>query len=216
MTDRPARSRPPGADRPATTAAPTQRRGPGSRAGNDHPTRLELLDAAVDLAERDGLRSLSIADVTAAAGHAKGTFYVHFPDRAALLVALHQWFHDKVFAQVIEQTADDAPGPARARRRVLAFLDACRTLPAVRALLLDARTEPAIATEVEARNRQATQALTADLRGTTSHPGEVARILVLATADIAGRESAQRRRLPPARQALLGLVLDSPPVMNPQ
>jgi len=70
--------------------APTRRRGPGSRADEHHPTRIEILNAAIDLAERDGLRSLSIADVTAAAGHAKGTFYVHFRDRTALLVALHR------------------------------------------------------------------------------------------------------------------------------
>lgn len=191
--------------RPAA-AEQTRRRGPGSRADQNHPTRLELLVAAVELAERDGLGAMSIADITAAAGHAKGTFYVHFPDRAALLVALHRWFHDRVFAEVIAQTSDDPAGAGRARRRLLAFLDACRTLPGVRALLLDARTEPAIAKEVESRNRQATQVLGADLAGSTAHPQETARLLVLAAADVAGRESTRGRRHPAARQALLDLV----------
>ena len=185
--------------------APPRRRGPGSRADENHPTRIEILDAAVALAERDGLRSLSIADVTAAAGHAKGTFYVHFHDRTALLVALHRWFHDTVFDRVITSTAEDSPGPERARRRLLAFLDACRELPGVRALLLDARTEPAIAAEVDSRNRQATGILAIDLTG-TAHPRETARILVLAAADIAARESTQGRKLPAARQALLEIV----------
>lgn len=187
-----------------------KRRGPGSRADHNHPTRRELLDAAIQLAERDGLRSLSVAEVTAAAGHAKGTFYVHFPDRAAFLVALHQRFHDTVFAHVVDDTADDRPGPDRVRRRIVDFLDACRAQPGVRALLLDARSEPAIAAEVERRNHQAAQAFSADLRGATRHPVETARILVLATADLAGRESAHGRRLATARQALLDLVPSGP------
>jgi AcrR family transcriptional regulator len=186
--------------------APPRRRGPGSRADDNHPTRLEILSAAVDLAERDGLRSLSVADITAAAGHAKGTFYVHFRDRTALLVALHRWFHDTVFDRVISSTAEDDSGPERARRRLIAFLDTCRELPGVRALLLDARTEPAIATEVDDRNRQAMQILAPDLAGTTAHPHEAARFLVLAAADVAARESTQCRRIPAARQALLDLV----------
>ena len=185
--------------------APPRRRGPGSRADDRHPTRIEILNAAVELAERDGLRSISIADVTAAAGHAKGTFYVHFAGRTALLVALHRWFHDTVFDRVITSTAEYSPGPERARRRLIAVLDACRQLPGVRALLLDARTEPAIAAEVDERNRQATEVLAADLVG-IAHPRETARILVLAAADIAARESTQGRRLSAAREALLEIV----------
>ena len=192
---------------PSPAKAPSpRRRGPGSRADHNHPTRWELLEAAIELAEHRGLQALSVADITAAAGHAKGTFYVHFPDRAAFLVALHRWFHDRVFAQVIAETAGEPPGPERARRRLLSFLDACRALPGVRALLLDARSEPAIAVEVERRNRQAAQTLSADLRGVSAHPLETTRILVLAAADIAGRESTQRRKLPIARDSLIALV----------
>lgn len=189
-------------------AAPStpRRRGPGSRADDNHPTRWELLSAAVELAEREGLQSLTVANITAAAGHAKGTFYVHFPDRSAFLVAMHQRFHDAVFAGVITSTTDAAPGLERARRRLVAFLDACRAQPGVRALLLDARSEPAILAEVDRRNQQAAQTLAGDLRGTTAHPVEAARILVLAAADLAARESRQQRRLMAAREALLNLV----------
>lgn len=189
------------------TASTPRRRGPGSRADGNHPTRSELLSAAVKLAERDGLQSLSVANITAAAGHAKGTFYVHFPDRSAFLVAMHQRFHDTVFADVIASTADLPPGPERARRRLIAFLDACRAQPGVRALLLDARSEATIMAEVDRRNQQAAQTVAADLRGPTAHPVETARILVLAAADLAARESRHRRRLKAAREALLNLVL---------
>jgi AcrR family transcriptional regulator len=190
---------------PPADARP-RRRGPGSRADDQHPTRLELLDAAVALAEQDGLSALSVARITVAAGHAKGTFYVHFPDRAAFLVALHRRFHDAVFSQIIEATGADTPGPERARRRVLAFLDGCRALPGVRALLLDARTEPSVVAEVGRRNRQATAVLAADLAGFCTHPRETARFLVLAASDVAARESDRQRRLPTARRGLLELI----------
>jgi len=45
-----------------------------------------------------------------------------------------------------------------------------------------------------------------DLRGATADPEETARLLVLAAADIAVRESARGRRLPAARRALLSLI----------
>ncbi len=184
----------------------TRRRGPGSRADADHPTRRELLDAAVELAERGGLAGMSVLSITTAAGHAKGTFYVHFADRAAFLVALHRRFHDTLFSRVVAETEAARPGPARAQGRLIAFLDGCRALPGVRALLLEARGEPSVAAEVERRNLQAAAVLAVDLAGCCAHPGETARILVLGAADVAARESDRRRRLPSARQALLGLI----------
>ena len=72
-----------------------RRRGPGSRADERHPTRHELLEAADAIAERDGLAALSVAEITSEAGLGKGTFYIHFPDRAALLVQLHRRFGDQ-------------------------------------------------------------------------------------------------------------------------
>lgn len=192
----------------APLPARARRRGPGSRADDHHPTRQELLDAAVALAECDGLSALSVARVTAAAGHAKGTFYIHFPDRAAFLVALHRRFHDTLFSQVLNATSTDTPGPERVRRRLLAFLDGCRALPGVRALLRDARAEAPVAAEVSRRNQQAAVVLAADLAGSCNHPRETAYLLVLAAADLAARESERRRRLPAARHALLDLVPD--------
>jgi AcrR family transcriptional regulator len=165
------------------------------------------MDAAVSVAEQEGLAGLTVARITAAAGHAKGTFYVHFPDRGAFLVALHRRFHDALFSRIVAATAAERPGPARAGKRLTAFLDGCRALPGVRAVLLEARTEPAVAAEVDRRNRQAATVLAADLTGCDcAQPRETARLLVLAAADVAARESDRRRRLPSARRALLGLI----------
>ncbi|MFM8381584.1 MAG: TetR/AcrR family transcriptional regulator, partial [Actinomycetota bacterium] len=103
-----------------------QRRGPGSRAGGDHPTRLELLASARHIAERNGITALTVDAVTKAAGHAKGTFYIHFEDRSDLLVEMHRRFHDELFAAIAKAAEALSEGPSRARLRIIAFLDGCR------------------------------------------------------------------------------------------
>ena len=54
---------------------------------------------------------MSVARITVAAGHAKGTFYIHFADRAEFLVALHRRFHDTVFSRIIAVTGWAAAAP---------------------------------------------------------------------------------------------------------
>lgn len=187
-----------------------RRRGPGSRADASHPTRHELLRAADAVADLGGLHALSIDAVTRQAGVAKGTFYVHFPDRDALLVELHRRFHDELFAAIAARTAAMTPGPERARARIEAFLDGCRRQPAVRAMLLEARNEPAVAAEVQRRNDQAARLLADDLRARhpvpPARPRETARLLVVATADVALQELQAGRLLPRLRAALADLV----------
>ena len=185
-----------------------QRRRPGSRADAHHPTRLELIDAAMAVAERDGLHALSVEAVTRAAGHAKGTFYVHFDDRTELLVSLHERFHDELFARIRAMAADLPAGSDRARAQIVAFLDGCRRQEGVRAILVQARAVPQVAELVRRRNDEAAAALAADLVGVTDAPLETARLLVVATIEAASRELEALRRLPRMRAALLGMVPD--------
>jgi len=184
----------------------TRRRGPGSRAGGTHPTRLELLDAATDLAQHAGLDALTVAAITEAAGHAKGTFYVHFADRTEVVVELHRQFHDALFASIERESAALPAGPERTQARICGFLDGCRARPAVRAMLLEARSLPAIVTLVEQRNAQAAAALARDLHAAVPHPRETARLLVSATIEVALQELSAGRRLPRLRAALLEFV----------
>ncbi|MBU6244369.1 MAG: TetR/AcrR family transcriptional regulator [Actinomycetales bacterium] len=164
------------------------------------------MDAAIALAEHGGLTSLSVEEVTRAAGHAKGTFYVHFADRAELLVAIHRRFHDELFQHIRASTSALPPGPQRARARLIAFLDGCRRQPAVRALLLQARAIPAVAALAEQRNEQAAAELSGDLVAAVSAPRQTAHLLVAATVEVALRELASGRRLPRLRAALVDLV----------
>ncbi|MDA3645321.1 TetR/AcrR family transcriptional regulator [Saccharopolyspora indica] len=50
--------------------------------------RSELLDAAESIVLRSGIESLTVDDVTTAAGVAKGTFYLHFGNKYELVTAL--------------------------------------------------------------------------------------------------------------------------------
>jgi TetR/AcrR family transcriptional repressor of nem operon len=183
-----------------------QRRGPGSRAGGNHPTRLELLDAAARLAGTEGLDALTVSAITVAAGHAKGTFYVHFDDRSQMIAELHRRFHDDLFSSIRARTADMAPGSERAQIRIEAFLDGCRSQPAVRAMLLEARSLPEIASLVEQRNAEAAESLTTDLRGLVAHASETARLLVSATVEVALQELTTNRRQPRLRAALSSFI----------
>ena len=151
---------------------------------------VQLLEAADAILGRAGLAALSVAEITSEAGLGKGTFYIHFPDRAALLVELHRRFHDRLFERVVADTATMCPGPERARRRIMSFLDHSRRERAVRAMVLHARTEPDVLAEARLRNDQASRLLAEDLRALVPHPLETARLLVAATA---GRDVARPR-----------------------
>ncbi len=63
--------------------------------------REDLLQAARRVFARKGLPAATISDVTEAAGVAKGTFYLYFDSKEALLGALKQRFVDDLVAQAL-------------------------------------------------------------------------------------------------------------------
>src|ERR1700722_4368306 len=85
----------------------------GTRAAGALQTREALLDAGAALAEEHGLAGVSVNMVVARAGVAKGTFYVHFKDRAAFVDAMHARFHGRVQAAVDDAVAGLPPGAGR-------------------------------------------------------------------------------------------------------
>jgi AcrR family transcriptional regulator len=98
--------------------SPKRRRGsPGAR-------RREILDAAAELLVRRGA-SATVDDVAAAAGVAKGTVYLYFPSKDALLAALRERFSADLLARVEEATRPSAAAThaARLERLVTVFVD---------------------------------------------------------------------------------------------
>lgn len=162
-----------------------------------------LLDAGVAVAEEHGLAGLSVNRVVAVAGVAKGTFYVHFVDRSAFIDALHARFHEHVQEAVAAAIAGTEPGLERIVRGAEAYLDVCLTDRAVKALALEARSDPGLSASMSARHdRSASMAIPSfKAMGWPDAPA-AAQLLAAMTAEIAIRELDAGRRLPASRRAL--------------
>ncbi|GER11905.1 TetR/AcrR family transcriptional regulator [Variovorax boronicumulans] len=94
-------------DAPAT-AARRRTKAPQTRA-------VALMDAAEQLFIAKGIPATSIDDIAAGAQVAKGTFYLYFPSKEALLGALQQRFVDTFCARLQEAMDRHASGKHRAR-----------------------------------------------------------------------------------------------------
>ena len=119
-----------------------------------HPTRQALIEAGLDLTSVASLNRLTIDAIVQKAGVAKGTFYVHFADRTAYLVALHAYFHEQLRDTIFQAIATLPPGGKRLQLGSITYLDACLRARAVKAILLEARCEAPIAAEVQRRNAE--------------------------------------------------------------
>jgi AcrR family transcriptional regulator len=172
-----------------------------------HRTRDALLDAGVAVAEEHGLAGLSVNRVVAQAGVAKGTFYVHFRNRASFVDALHERFHERVRGAVAQATEGVPPGPQRIVRAAEAYLDVCISDRAVKALALEARSDPALAQSMSERHERFSAEGIASFKAMGWPDARAASHLFAAmTAEIAIRELDAGRRLPSARRALRQFV----------
>ena len=174
-----------------------------TRQQNAAATRELLVDAGLRMAERTGLTGLSVNAIVEAAGVAKGTFFHHFGDRATFLVAIHEEFHDRLFAKITPATADLAPGRDRLLAAAEGYLDGCLAHRGVRALLLEARAEPAIGDAIAERNRQVVRATTPDFAALGwANPAEGAALWTGLVVEAALLELTGGRRSPKVREAL--------------
>ncbi len=167
-----------------------------------HPTRQLLIDAGLELATVASLHRLTIDAVVNQAGVAKGTFYVHFPDRAAFLVALHVQFHERLLDRILQAVEGLPPGAERLRIGTITYLNGCLQQRGVKALLLEARSEAPMTAEVQQRNASFAQLEQADF-ATLGWPDAetAARLFVALGAEVAlieletGRNEAARQTL---------------------
>lgn len=166
-------------------------------------TRDALLDSGVTVAERHDLGGLSVNQVVADAGVAKGTFYVHFHDREAFVDALHERFLGRVQGAVGEATEGIPPGADSLVRGAEAYLDTCLEEQAVKALALEARSDPALDASMTARHDRFAAAAAPSFKA-MGWPDSTAasHLLAAMTAEIAIRELDAGKRLPAARRSL--------------
>lgn len=168
-----------------------------------HPTRDALLDAGVRVVADKGLVRATVEDITAAAGVAKGTFYIHFADRSAFLVAVHGRFASTVGRALRDAAASLPPGRDRLLAGARAYLDVCRALPALKALVLESRSEPATHAVEAERTRWFAQLAEEDFRAERwPQPESAARLFVAMCAEAALIELEGDRVDGAARNAL--------------
>jgi TetR/AcrR family transcriptional repressor of nem operon len=178
-----------------------------TRADAAQETRAALLNAGLRIAEEHGLSGMSVNRVVAVAGVAKGTFYVHFPDRDAFLSALHERFHEGTKRAIGTAMAEHPPGRVRLRAGMTAYFETCLRNMGVRALLLEARNSRAVGADMAARSEALAAVAELDLRAMGWTEGRRAARLVLAmSAELAMAEMAEGERDEAARQVLWDLL----------
>ncbi|MFD3748229.1 TetR/AcrR family transcriptional regulator [Nocardia sp. NPDC058633] len=171
------------------------------------PGRRALLNAGRQLLATENLSKLSVNAIAAEAKMAKGSFYQHWPSRESYILALHRTFHDELDDQVSKATADLSPGEERLTAGIAAYLDGCLAAPATKGLLVQARTDAGLATEVRARNTAAAALVAGNLAEMGWSDAEpVAVLLVAAIAETALLELDAQSARPDLRAALLRLA----------
>jgi TetR/AcrR family transcriptional regulator, transcriptional repressor for nem operon len=186
-------------------ALPARRREPITPAGQR--TRQELIDAGVAVAEREGLAGLSINAVVDEAGVAKGTFYVHFADRDAFIDALHLQFYARISAAVSEAVEHLAPGTLRLARGIEVYLDSCLADRAIKALILETRSDAHLTTTMVERERLFARLAEPSLKAMGWREPEIAaRLLVAMTSEAALMELEAGKRLPAVRRSIERLI----------
>jgi TetR/AcrR family transcriptional repressor of nem operon len=170
-------------------------------------TREALLDAGASLAEEHGLSGVSVNMVVARAGVAKGTFYVHFKDRAAFVDAMHARFHARVGAAMAEAVAGLPLGAERLFRGAETYLDISLQNRGVKALSLEARTNPASQASMSERRERLAQGGIANLEAMGWDDVEAtAELYAAMVREISILEFDAGRPLPGSRRALRRLL----------
>jgi len=154
---------------------------------------------------------MSVNAVVAAAGMSKGAFYQHWSDRSTYLVALHRRFHDELQTAVTAAIDGRPPGLARLTAGFVAYLDGCLAAPQARALLIQARSDPALTLEAAARSAAFATIAEADLAVLGWRPPRPAAELLIATGvHIASVENALQGTRRDLRETALAFLQQPP------
>jgi TetR/AcrR family transcriptional repressor of nem operon len=165
------------------------------------------LEAGATVAQGAGLAGMTVAAVTKQAGLAKGSFYVYFADRGKFIDALHQRFYERVNRAVMEAIGDLPPGMPQQLVVIEAYLDVCLANLAVKALVMETRSQPGLTTTMEEREEIAVRLAEANLKAMgVSSPRDAARLVVAMTSEAALIELEAGRRMPATRRMLRQLV----------
>src|SRR5680860_515598 len=101
-----------------------------------------ILEATcVAIAEEGGYANTTVTDILDRAGMSNKTFYEHFDNKDACVVAAFRVYGDRLAAELASAWPDPAPWPERVRATLAALLAFGEQAPSpLRFLLLDAQT----------------------------------------------------------------------------
>jgi TetR/AcrR family transcriptional regulator, transcriptional repressor for nem operon len=92
-------------------------------------TRTRILDVAQDLVQRRGVNAMSFQDLADAVGIRKASVHHHFPDKAAMVVALLERYQENFAAQVQIILVADCLGSEQIERYMQLFVDTLAETP---------------------------------------------------------------------------------------
>jgi AcrR family transcriptional regulator len=95
----------------------------GAQASVGGSRRGAILEAMIRVAGRKGYRAVSVADVIAAAGVSRTTFYKHFDDKRGCFLAAYDLALDRVLATAESACEADHSWPAQARAGLRALVE---------------------------------------------------------------------------------------------
>ena len=171
--------------------------------GKPEESLKKRLEAGMALCEQQGLLELRIEDITARAGVAKGTFYLHFENRDAFYLALHSHFHEQIAQVIVAELALHGPGATRLLKCSQLYLDHCLRRSGVKYLLRQLRCIPALEQAVQLQNTRFSLLAQADFTALGfEQPGQVADLWIVMVAELAAQESVARQAHWGARAAL--------------
>lgn len=124
----------PSAPRPRRPAA-RRLAAPRPRRGTPSETRVRLVAAAADEINRAGYHGTDTNRIARAAGYAPGTFYKHFDDKRAVLLAAYEAWVTTEWRAIERVVTEPGTAATRARRIIDAVLEFHRTWRGLRTSL---------------------------------------------------------------------------------
>jgi AcrR family transcriptional regulator len=157
---------------------------PRRRRGSPDETRDRLVAAAAEELERKGYHGTDTNRIARAAGYAPGTFYKHFPDKRAILLAAYEAWVTTEWQAIARVVAERRPAAERAARIVDAVLDFHRRWQGLRTGLRGlVATDPAARTFYRAQRRRQLDSLRALRHGADTPERRAADAFLLYTLE---------------------------------
>ncbi len=171
--------------RPRRDPGPARRHvAPRRRRGSPDETRARLVAAAADEIERAGYHGTDTNRIARAAGYSPGTFYKHFPDKRAILLAAYEAWVTTEWRAIARVLAERRPPAERAARIVDAVLAFHRRWHGLRASLRGlVAVDPAVRRFYRAQRRRQLDALRALRHGADTPARRAADAFLLYTLE---------------------------------